>query len=78
MDASALNREYTLKLTLKDILRLIKSFTIEDKVIIEKQIEKETLKYRVKQLDKRIKPNNLTMEEIIGEVKEVRKSKKNG
>ena len=78
MTDDALNRQYKLNLTLKDILNLIKSFTIEDKVIIEEEIEKETLKYRAKQLSKRIKPNKISLEEIVEEVKAVRKTRRNG
>lgn len=78
MSVSILKKQYNLKLTLKDILSLIKSFTIEDKVLIEKEIEKETLKYRANKLSKRIKPNNITMGEIVEEVKAGRKQLKNG
>lgn len=75
MNTNSLSKSYKLELTLQDILNLIKGFRIEDKVLIEEQIEKETLKYRAKKLSKRIKPNNITMDEIVFEVKAVRKCK---
>ncbi|MEI8203939.1 MAG: hypothetical protein WCH34_13045 [Bacteroidota bacterium] len=77
MSVRTLKREYNLKLTMQDILELIKGFTIEDKVLIEKEIEKETLLYRAKQLDNKVKDNPISMEEIVDEVKAVRKSKVN-
>ncbi len=63
---------------MQDILELIKGFTIEDKVLLEKEIEKETLLYRAKQLDNKVKTNSISMEEIVDEVKAVRKSGVNG
>lgn len=78
MSVRTLKREYNLKLTLQDILELIKGFTIEDKVLLEKEIEKETLLYRAKQLDNKVKTNSISMEEIVDEVKAVRKSGVNG
>ena len=75
MNTNSLNRSYKLELTLQDILNLIKSFTIEDKVRIEKVIEKDTIKYRAKQLSKRVKPVKITMEEIVEELKIVRGKK---
>lgn len=77
MAANALNREYNLKLSLADILELIKNFRIEDKVLIEKELEKETLLYRAKQLSKRIKTNKISMDEVVSETRAVRKVKKN-
>ena len=77
MAANALNREYSLKLSLADILALIKNFRIEDKIIIEKELEKETLLHRAKQLSKRIKTNKISLDEIVSETRVVRKSKKN-
>ncbi len=78
MAANALNREYSLKLSLADILALIKNFRIEDKIVIEKELEKETLLYRAKQLSKRIKTNKISLDEIVSETRIVRKSRKNG
>ena len=78
MAVRTLKREYNLKLTLQDILELIKGFTIEDKVILEKEIEKETLLYRATQLDNKVKANSISMEEIVDEIKEVRKSRVKG
>ncbi|OFX23117.1 MAG: hypothetical protein A2033_02155 [Bacteroidetes bacterium GWA2_31_9] len=77
MSTNSLSHLYNLKLTLKDILKLLKSFSIDDKIIIEKELEKETIKYRAKQLSKRIKPNKITMDEIVYEVKDYRQNKTN-
>lgn len=75
MSTNSLSHVYNLKLTLKGILNLLKSFSIDDIIIIEKELEKETLKYRAKQLSKRIKSNKITMDEIVDEVKVYRKNK---
>jgi hypothetical protein len=76
MPTNALNRIYKLKLSLADIITLIKDFRIEDKILVEKEIEKETLPYRARQLDKRIKSNSISMDDIVEEVRVVRKARK--
>ena len=75
MKTYLIKRTYNLSFTFEDVLRLIKSFSIEDKVKLEKELEKETLLYRAKKLSQRIKVNNLTMEDVIAEVSEYRKRK---
>jgi hypothetical protein len=61
-------------LPFNEILKLVKSLNIEDKIRIEEEIEKETLLYRAKKLDDKIRDNSIVMEEIVGEVNAYRKS----
>jgi len=61
-------RTYSLPFSFNEILKLIKSFSIEDKVTLEKELEKETLVYRAQKLSERIKKNDLTMEDVVTEV----------
>jgi len=44
-------------------------------VRLEKELEKETLVYRANIISERIKPNDLTMEDIVAEVTEFRKKR---
>jgi len=73
MNTATYKRTYSLPFTFDDILKLIKSFSIEDKVRLEKELEKETLVYRAQKLSENIKVNNLTMEDVVTEVMEYRK-----
>ena len=52
---------------------MIRSFSIEDKVRLEKELEKETLVYRAQKLSEKIKANDLTIEDVVAEVSEYRK-----
>ncbi len=61
--------------TFNDVLKLIKSFSIEDKVRLEKELEKDTLVYRAEKLSERIRPNDLTLEDVVTEVSEYRKKR---
>jgi len=60
--------------TFEDALKLVKSFTIEDKIRLEKELEKETLLFRSQKLSDRIKVNDITIENIVAEVSEYRKN----
>jgi len=75
MNTASYKRTYSLPFTFDDVLKLIKSFSIEDKVRLEKELEKETLVYRAEKLSERIKPNDLTMEDVVAEVSEYRKKR---
>jgi len=75
MNSASYKRTYNLPFTFDDILKLIQSFSIEDKVRLEKELEKETLLYRAQKLSDRIKPNDLTMEDVVTEVAAYRKKK---
>ena len=75
MSTSLIKRTYKLSLTFEEIVKLIKIFSIEDKIRLEKELEKETLLYSAKKLSKKIKPNDLTMEDVITEVSGYRKEK---
>jgi len=72
METQEYRRTYNIPFTLKDILNLIRSLSIEDKVRVEKELEKETLLFRARRLDKRIKKNTLGIDDIISEVAEYR------
>ncbi len=73
MDTASYKRTYSLPFTYDDILKLIKSFSIEDKVRLERELEKETLLYRAMKLSERVKTDNLAMEDIVSEVSAYRK-----
>jgi len=76
MDTTSYKRTYSLPFSFEDILKLIKSFSIEDKVRLEKELEKETLVYRAQKLSEKIKDNNLTMEDVVIEVSAYRNKQK--
>ena len=73
MSTTSYKRTYNLPFTFDDVLKLIKSFSIEDKVRLEKELEKETLVYRAQKLSEKIKANDLTIEDVVAEVSEYRK-----
>lgn len=65
---------YSIPLSFNAILKLVKSLSIEDKVIIEEEIEKETLSFRAKKLDDKIPDNSIDMEDIVQQIHAYRKS----
>jgi hypothetical protein len=75
MKAQEYNRTYNIPFYFNDLLKLIKSLPIQDKIKIEKELEKETLLYRSKILSKKIMENPLDMENIVAEVAEYRSGK---
>ena len=75
MNTATYKGTYSLPFTFEDVLKLIKSFSIEDKVRLEKELEKETLVYRAQKLTESVKVNNLTIEDVVAEVAEYRKKK---
>jgi hypothetical protein len=75
MEAQEYNRTYNIPFYFNDLLKLIKSLPIQDKIKIEKELEKETLLYRSKILSKKIMENPLDMENIVAEVAEYRSGK---
>ena len=76
MNSGSLNKVYNLKLSLREIINLIKGFSIEDKIILEKEIEKETLAYRALAIDNTVKENTVELNDIVTETRKVRKRKK--
>jgi hypothetical protein len=66
------NRTCKIPFYFNDLLKLIKTLPIQDKVKIEKEMEKETLIYRAKQLSQRIKENPFDTDSIVAEVSEYR------
>ena len=73
MSTTSYKRTYSLPFTFDDVLKLIRSFSIEDKVRLEKELEKETLVYRAQQLSEKIKPKEISIDDVVEEVKEYRK-----
>ena len=59
MKAQEYNRTYNIPFYFNDLLNLIKSLPIQDKLKIEEELEKDTLLYRSKQLSRRIKETRL-------------------
>jgi tRNA G26 N,N-dimethylase Trm1 len=76
METQEYNKTYNIPFYFSDLLKLIKSLPIKDKLKIEKELEEETLLYRSKQLSKKIKSNSLDMENIVAEISEYRAEKK--
>jgi len=75
MNMASYKRTYSLPFSFEDVLKLIKSFSIEDKVRLEKELEKETLLYRAQKLSERTRANNLTMDDVVAEVAAYRKKR---
>ena len=75
MNTASYKRTYSLPFTFDDVLKLIKSFSIEDKVRLEKELEKETLLYRSQKLSERTRANDITMDDVIAEVAAYRKKR---
>ncbi|MCX6279399.1 MAG: hypothetical protein NT004_15075 [Bacteroidetes bacterium] len=73
MNTVTYKRTYSLSFSFDEILTLIKSFSIEDKVRLEKELEKDTLVYRATKLSEKIKDNDLSMEDMVTEVSDYRK-----
>ncbi len=76
MKAQEYNRTYNIPFYFNDLLKLIKSLPIQDKLKIEKELENETLLYRSEQLTKKIKENSIDLENIVAEISEYRSGKK--
>lgn len=76
MEAQEFNRTYNIPFYFNDLLKLIKSLPIQEKLKIEKELESETLLYRSKQLSKKIKSNSIDLENIVAEIAEYRSGKK--
>lgn len=76
MSTTSYKRTYSLSFSFDEILNLIKSFSIEDKIRLEKELEKETLKYRAQKLSEKIRKNDLTMEDVVSEVSAYRQKQK--
>jgi len=72
MKTQEYSRTYNIPFYFNDLLKLIKTLSIQDKIKIEKELEKETLIYRAKQLSQSIKENQFDMDSIVAEVSEYR------
>lgn len=76
MKTQEYNKTYNIPFYFDDLLKLIKTLPIQDKLKIEKELEKETLIYRSNLLSKSIKENQIDMESIVAEVLEYRTERK--
>ena len=76
MKAQQYNKTYNIPFYFNDLLKLIKSLPIKDKIKIEKELEKETLLYRSQKLSEKVKENPLSIENIVAEISEYRSEKK--
>lgn len=72
MDTQPYNRTYNIPFSFEDILKIIRSLSIEDKLKVENELEKETLLFRARQLDAKIKKNTLTLDDIVADIVEYR------
>jgi len=72
MKTQEYNKTYNIPFYFNDLLKLIKTLPIQDKIKIEKELEKETLLYRSKLLSQSIKENKFDMDSIVAEVSEYR------
>ncbi len=68
MDSRIDNHTYSVPIKFDDILKIIQSLTIEDKLLVEKELEKETLLHRAKKLDRNIIKNSISMDDIVSEI----------
>jgi len=77
MNTEVYNRTYNVPLSFDDILKIVKSMSIQDKLKVERELENETLLFRAKKLDTKVKKNTLNMNDIVAEIEEYR-IEKNG
>ena len=61
MNTEVYNRTYNVPLSFDDILKIVKSMSIQDKLKVERELENETLLFRAKKLDTKVKKNTLNM-----------------
>lgn len=76
MKVQQYNKTYNIPFYFNDLLKLIKSLPMQDKLKIEKELEKETLLYRSQQISEKVKENSLDMENIVAEISEYRSGKR--
>ena len=75
MNSPAYKKTYSFPFSFEDVLKMTRTFSMEDKIRLEKELEKETLAFRAKRLSEKVLPNDLTMEDIVAEVSEYRRKK---
>jgi len=68
MNTTILNHTYTIPFTLNDFVRVLSTFSIQDKLFVERILEKDTLRYRAELLSQRIEENTISMEDIVNEI----------
>lgn len=73
MNTSSYKRTYNIPFSFEELIRLIRSFSIEDKILLEKELEKETLVFRANKVSSRVKENNLSIDDIVSEVNDYRR-----
>ncbi|MBU0763655.1 MAG: hypothetical protein KJ607_02345 [Bacteroidetes bacterium] len=75
MSKSYLSSNVNLTLNFSQLLAAIRQLDIEQKIVIEKELEKDTLFERARRLSDAVQQNELTMNDIVCEVHEVRKER---
>jgi len=77
MNTALLNHTYTMPFTLNDFVRVLGTFSIQDKLFVERILEKDTLRYRAELLSQHIEENSISMEDIVNEIHLYRNETKN-
>ncbi len=72
MNSPSYKKTYSFPFSFEDVLKMARTFSMEDKIRLEKELEKETLAYRAQKLSEKILPNELTMDDIVAEISEYR------
>jgi hypothetical protein len=75
MNSPSYKKTYSFPYSFEDVVRITRTFSMEDKIRLEKELEKETLAYRAQKISEKIIPNKITIEDIVAEVSEYRKKK---
>jgi hypothetical protein len=70
-----INNAYSLPINFKQIMELAKQCTMQEKIELARELEKDTLKIRFQKLLSKLKTNEITDEMIDAEVKAVRRLK---
>jgi len=65
----------SISLSYTQLLSILKKLNIEQKIAIEKELEKDTLLFRAKVVSGKVKKNKLTLSEIVNVLKEGRKER---
>ncbi|MBP7552483.1 MAG: hypothetical protein KA885_03580 [Spirochaetes bacterium] len=65
--------QVTVDLDLKQLTNVIQKLEVSDKIKLLKKLENDTFDYRMKYLRNSIPENDITEDDIINEVKSVRK-----
>ncbi len=75
MEADSYSRTFNLKVPFKELLKVIRSLSIEEKIRVERELEKDTVLVRAKMLDEKLQQNEVGMNDIVAEVNQYRTDK---